>query len=224
MQSFFRISLVALVAACAEPPQEPPPPELDCPTEGRYLELATGRVWTYRVADGEVTESEKTQTVGELEDVGGDKAGVLAYRLTTEKASGSTISWQEDTGEAVLRHRELDMSGASFTDEIYEPHKTRIDESPAHRAVGASWTDTVTENVTDQDQLTTTTTKTEAWVVEAVDEVVQVPAGDFCALRVKRTSTVNGATGSVKTYWFARGVGKVREAGDSQIEELVSYR
>jgi hypothetical protein len=51
---------------------------------------------------------------------------------------------------------------------------------------------------------------------------VAVPAGTFCALRVRRvTSTTLG--GSDKTYWFARGVGKVKEEGGNQREELTDH-
>ena len=28
----------------------------------------------------------------------------------------------------------------------------------------------------------------------------------------------------MKTYWWARGIGKVKEIGDNQTEELVSYQ
>ena len=38
-----------------------------------------------------------------------------------------------------------------------------------------------------------------------------------------KTSTVGGTGGSVKTYWFARNVGKVREEGGNQVEELTAY-
>jgi len=186
------------------------------------MRLVEGASWTYTVDDGtEVTD--KTQSVGPLEDIGGEKAGTLAYRLTTTKPGGQTISWQEDTGDAVRRHRELDMSGDSFTDEIYQPYRTRIDETAAHTAEGATWSESYTELVTDADDVTTTADKVETWTVVAVDEAITVPAGDFCTIHLDRSSTVGGVPGSMKSYWFARGVGKVKEAGENQTEELVSF-
>lgn len=188
------------------------------------MELGPGASWTYQVDDGGGIET-KTQSVGGLEDVGGTKAGVMAYRLTTERATGDVVSWQEDTGSAILRHREQDGAGTTSTDEIYEPHKTRIDESDEHLVEGTTWSEDYTETVTADNgvdpPMTTTAAKRDRWLVEAVDEVLSVPAGDFCTLRVKRTSTVNGTGGSVKTYWFARNVGKVREEGGNQVEELL---
>jgi hypothetical protein len=148
----------------------------------------------------------------------------MAYRLTTNKpGGGQTISWQEDLGDAIVRHRERDLSGDSQTDEIYEPYKLRVDESAAHLDAGATWTETYQEIVTDSDNVTTTADKSEAWEVVAYDEMIAVPAGEFCTLHVSRMSTVGGAGGSLKHYWFARGVGKVKESGDNQTEELVSY-
>jgi hypothetical protein len=213
------IFMTALAGCAIEP--EPEPPVIDeCPTTGRYMELRTGASWTYSI-DGE---DEKRQTVGALEDVGGEKAGVQAFRVETEKAGGSVVSWQEDTGDAILRHRETDMAGSTATDEIYEPYRTRISELGAHLEPGATWSEEYVEYLTDLDTgETSTVDKVEHWEVVAVDTPVRVPAGDFCALQVRRTSTVGGSDGSDKTYWFARGVGKIKEVGEDRTEELVDW-
>jgi hypothetical protein len=187
------------------------------------MALATGYSWTFRVTDVDNVTTEKTQTVGALEDVGGAKAGTTAYRLTTTKPGGMTISWQEDTGDGIHRHRELDQSGANHSEEVYTPFRTRIDETAAHLATDATWMESYTETITDDLGITTMTEKTETWTVEAVDEPVEVPAGTYCALRLHRTSTAGGTEGSDKRYWFARGVGKVKETGANQTEELVSF-
>ncbi len=221
-----RILLVSIVTLGACGTEEATAPDAavidDCPTTGRYMELSTGASWTYQVDDGaELTT--KTQAVGPEEDVGGDKAGVTAFRLTTTKVGGMVVSWQEDTGTAIVRHREQDMAGSAQTDEIYEPHRTRLDESADHTVDGATWMETYTESVTDLDGITTMVEKVETWTVEAVDEPVVVPAGAFCGLRVRRTSTAGGIDGSDKTFWYARGVGKVKETGANQTEELMAY-
>ncbi|HUH00402.1 MAG TPA: hypothetical protein VML75_00325 [Kofleriaceae bacterium] len=197
---------------------------LECPTTGRYFPVVPGTVWTFRTTDlGDGTIEVKTQAVGALEDVGGTKAGTMAYRMTTTKPGGMVVSWQEDTGDRILRHREQDMAGSGQSDEIYDPHKLRVDETAAHTALDATWTETYDEISTPiGSTIATTTSKTETWTVEAVDEEVTVPAGTFCALRVRKVVTSDPAA-SAKTYWFVRGIGKVKEEGDSRLEQLTEY-
>lgn len=196
----------------------------DDPGQGRYFPLATGNQWTYKVTDrdtGVVTT--KTQMVGALETLDGDKAGIEAFRLDTQKAGGNVTSWQEDTGDGVLRHREIDMAGGTQTEEVYDPYKLRIDEVAEHIASGASWTETYTERITDTaTQQVHDNGKTEQWTVESEGESITVEAGTFCAMRLRKQST--GVSGSSdKTYWFARGVGKIREDDGARLEELSSY-
>jgi hypothetical protein len=198
-----------------------PAPGVTCPVSGRYLELRTGESWTYRVTNAKGS-AQKTQTVGDIEDIGGAKA----YRLTTTKRKGVAISWQRDDGVSVTRHREQDRSGKTYTDEIYQPFRLRFDGNAEHLVNGAKWSQSYTEIVTDTTKVPPVTTmadKTESWEVRAVDEMVSVPAGDFCALRVHRISSVGESGGSDKTYWFARGIGKIKETGAHQTEELTEY-
>jgi len=193
-----------------------------CPTTGRYLPLAEGATWTYRVVTD--TTGEKTQVVGAEEDVGGQHAGTLAFKLTTTKpGGGETVSWQQDTGDSVIRLAEADLVGVNMSEEEYVPGRTRVDETSAHTMDGASWTQDYVEHVSDNGGAPTMTSKTESWTVMGVNEVITVPAGEFCTLHLRRTSTVGGIDGSDKAYWFARGVGKVQEVSAGQTETLTDY-
>ncbi|MFN0246288.1 MAG: hypothetical protein ACKV2T_05240 [Kofleriaceae bacterium] len=225
-----RILCLVLVAACSDSGSDPDAslgdvPVVACAPTGRYLPLRPGATWSYRVTSAGNPERTKTQTIGEIEDVGGSKSGVFAFRVTTTKATGMVVSWQQDTGSAIVRHRERDLAGGTQTDEIYVPHHTRIDEDPAQLVVGAMWTESFEELVTDLGTTQTITTpKVDTWRVLGVEDRVVVPAGDFCTLRVERSTMTSGAPGSMKTYWFARGIGKIKEqtlTGDT--EALVSY-
>ncbi len=192
---------------------------------GRLFPLAIDAAWTYEVTDiNNATVESKNQVVEAFEDVGGSKAGIMAFRLRTEKAGGGyTLSWQEDTGTAVIRHREqnFDSIGAMEIEDFYTPSKLRVDESVAHMAAGAAWNDSYQERTTDVLASTTTTIdKTDHWTVVSASESVTVPAGDFVTVHLRRT---NDVTLSDKEYWFAPGVGKVKETGDRQVEELSAY-
>jgi len=189
--------------------------------------MAVGASWTYRVSDlaNNTTES-KNQTVEAYEDVGGIKAGTMAFRLRTEKPGGKvTVSWQEDTPDAVIRHREqnFDALNQLVNEDFYTPYKLRVDETDAHTAASAAWDESYQEQNTDQTvapPVTSTVDKVDHWVVVSADESVTVPAGTYTALHLHRT---NNLTGSDKHYWFVPGIGKVKETGALEQEVLTSF-
>lgn len=194
------------------------------PSTGRLLPLKQGVSWTYKITDSKGVFSDKKTTVEALEDVGGTKAGTRAFRVRTEDTGGATVGWQEDTGTSVVRHREQEFDAANkqLTDAFFTPSKLRLDESEAHLASGATFTTTHTEKSTDlSTMLTTTVDKTETWTVESLDDTVTVPAGTFHCVRIHRVGAATGS--SDKLYWFAHGVGKVKETGGARSEELQSY-
>lgn len=215
-------SLLAAMASCSDGGNTPQPDgaavACNLALGERYFPLKIGASWTYTVTETGKPTTEKSNTVEALEDVGDRKAGVKAYRLRTTKPDGPTVSWQEDQCPTIVRHREqsFDAQNVMVTDQFFVPSKLRVDESAAHLVVGATWTNSYTEvevdKVTGQ---TATKSKDETWKVEAVDESVTVPAGTFSALRVRKTTS--GAAD--KTFWFAKGVGKLKETGE-QTEEL----
>jgi hypothetical protein len=210
-----------LLTACADDPVE-------CLDEsaGRYMPIETGASWTYEVASPDGSVKTKTQSVGALEDVGGMKAGTMAYKLTTTKGTGMTVSWQQDTGTAIIRHREQDRSGTKHFDEYYVPAHTRIDETEAHLVAGATWTESYDElayPINDPSAVMTTAHKVDTWLVMKEDAQVEVPAGKYCALQLQRKSKVGSVAGSTKYYWFVRGVGKIKEKTDGgDVESLTS--
>jgi hypothetical protein len=156
------------------------------------------------------------------DSLSGSKAGLLLYRVRSTTLDGGTINWQEDTGTAVVRHREqfTDGTGAVVSDYLYEPSKLRLDEAPAHLAPNAAWTETYSDVVARAGVATSQTIPVSAdWTVVAVDEAVTVPAGSFTCLHVHR---LESATGYDSHFWFARDIGKVKESG-AEVKELVGY-
>ncbi|MEZ4364901.1 MAG: hypothetical protein R2939_01275 [Kofleriaceae bacterium] len=198
-------------------------PGCPAPASARLLPLAIGASWTFAVTPSGGAPETKVTTVEALEDVGATKAGVIAFRIRTEKLDGITVSWQEDTCTSIVRHREqaFDLGGLLESDQVYVPSKLRVDESPAHTAQDATWIDAYTE--VEEDPITgdvTTTSKSERWTVEDTAAEVTVPAGTFTALLLRRMGEEVGQAD--KRYWFVAGVGKVKEEGD-QLEELTEY-
>ncbi|QRO01605.1 hypothetical protein JRI60_22570 [Archangium violaceum] len=222
----FQVLLLAgsLATGCGGTSSTPPPDSVDgSGTVGSnpLLPWKAGNRWTYRVTeDGEV--SEKVTTVGEPEPVGGTgpHRDVLANKVTTLKSSGArTLSWQAYSGARLVRYREQSLRANTDTvksEELWDPPRLHIDESPEHAVVGASWLESYEETALSAGENSSTTVR-ERWTVIADGESVTVPAGTFQALVLQKAG---GST--AKTYWFVRGIGKVKEEG-GQTEELVSY-
>jgi hypothetical protein len=188
------------------------------------LPWKTGNRWTYQVTKkGEVTTKETT--VGEEEPVGGNgpNKDVLALKVVTMKKDGTdkTVSWQAVEGNRVVRYRE--QSFAKGTDDLdleehWAPHKLHIDWSPERTEAGASWLEEYEETKLPVGDTKKTSTRRDRWTVVATGEELTVPAGTFQDVVVFQK--VGGSTS--KTYYYARGVGKLKETG-GQTEELVDY-
>jgi hypothetical protein len=193
-----------------------------------YFPLAIGTSWTYKITDAATAVvKEKANTVEAYEDAGGAKAGTKGYRIVTDKLIGSTTGWYKVDGAILQRLREEEFDAVGLTlDVTYEPYKLRLDTSAEHTTLGATWTETYTENGIDYTTSSAGTAltpkvKAEQWTVQAVDESVTVPAGTFACLHIHRVNL--SGSGKAKDYFYALGVGKIKEAGSGQTEELVSY-
>jgi len=185
------------------------------------LPWAVGNSWTYQVTgDGET--STKVLTVGALEKVSGSGPNreLLANRTVTRKGEmDETVSWQNRVGDRVVRYREQSFkasTGDPDVEEHWDPHKLHIDGSADRSVAGAHWVESYEETKIRSEGGTTSAQRTDQWSVKAVDEEVTVPAGTFHAVVFEKKST------DTKTYWYAPGIGKVKETG-GQTEELVTY-
>lgn len=192
------------------------------PTTGPYQPLTVGSTWTYHVDDQGVV-YDKQSSVEAFEDMGGDIAGTMGFKVRETVKAAIQLTWYEQTGTDVRRHHDqlADDTGRQLSDEWYSPYLLRVDEAPEHLVQGATWTINYTHTKTTSSKPTTTSNHAESWTVDGVDVVTAVPAGTFNALKVTRTDTSDGST---KTQWFVRGVGKVRErTGNGHFEELTAY-
>lgn len=185
-----------------------------CGFEDRFLPYQPGYSWTYRVTDtltGDVTT--KTQVVS-ME--GSDLV------QTTTKANGSTVSRLQISGDAVVRlqQEDLDQAGLLERTTVYDPGQTRLDEAADQITLGATRDDNYTASITFEDgSPATMESRTDNWEVLGVDVECTSPLGTFECLHIKRIRTLGGV--SSKDFFFARGIGKVKEANPNQIEELI---
>lgn len=201
--------LVHVVCSCASPTVGPP-------SSGASLfPLAKGNRWDYRVRSSSKLRT-KTQTVSATTAI---DAGGIGFVLTTREGNDVTTSLQALDGGRLVRLFEETWEGAVVEDRVrFDPPHLRLDVLEGRE--GYAYHSAFVENHLDaMDAVVSSRRKVQRFVVESDDEVVSVPAGTFRTVRVRREAT----DGPAKTYWYARGVGKVREVG-GKIEELEAFR
>ncbi len=186
-----------------------------------YLPYQVGNHWTYQVTDlGNGQHDTKDQSLGpEMTD---PTFGDVVVQ-TTDKANGQTVSYLQPDGDQIIRlyQEDHDATGALQQATTYDPSELRIDESDGHLAAGAAWDQTYIRTVNDpQGTLLTQTHIVDHWEVLGVDVACDSPLGTFTCVRLHKVRTQGGVAD--KEYFFARGVGKVREVGGNQLEELTS--
>jgi hypothetical protein len=217
MHSFVVVLLIAL-AACGGEDR----PEGDCVASDstRYLPYSEGYSWTYEVTDLVLQETTtKSQSVTGTMNHPDD--GMPVFIQVTNKSSGRTESWVRQSGDALIRLQQVDYDADSVLERttVYEPGKIRLDETAARIASGASFAENYTAIIFDEFGAEKSRTDlTEQWQVLSVGD--PCPGADFAdydCLEIERARTGTPS----KTFWFAAGIGKVREEG-GQIEQLTA--
>jgi hypothetical protein len=221
---------------------------VDLPTAESLYPQKIGNSWTYLVTPGGVDlPSYKVVTIDAMEMVGGTGASAKlpAYRHVTCKSAPTieacampagptnridkTVGWMGMVDKTLGNYREQAFKKATDTlteEDWWVPFRTKIDMNPAHTVVGATWDDKYVEFKQPVGGITTMSSQVETWRVAAVDDTVTVTPPGAAAksypncLKVTHTSS-NGST--TKTFWYARGIGKIKETG-GQTEELLDYK
>lgn len=206
------------VVTCKDHPEDfLPPGPLGTPSM-RYYPLVTGATWTYRFT-APLETTNQTVTVEAPEIVDGTDPPVTAFKVVTNKAHGVVVTgWIEDRGTQIIRHRELsiDGHGNNFGDERFTPGRPILDEIAKHLAAGSSWKTHFKDTITDSGG-TYQDCKSDQWKLDNADDTVTVPAGTFHAIKLTRVD-------SGTTTWYARGVGRVKQTGDTTSFELLDVR
>jgi hypothetical protein len=211
-------------AACSGPRIEYVGLERGTERQSERMPLEVGNFWTFAVSDEDGDPPiQKTQRVLRRELVGlGPNAATEAFFLVTSKVEDASLdkteSWQglelDASGNAVqvVRYREVSYdkkTGQAELDQYWDRHRLRVDDF--HAAAMGTWTETYTESkLPADDEPELDVPQTETWSVASDDEVVEVPAGTFHAVVVVRHAD---DPADEKRYFFAKGVGKIKETG-----------
>lgn len=216
MRRWILLPPVLLALACGtEAPNLP-----DAGTKPSLFPTAVGNRWVYKVVTAEGITAEKTQVVTGTTTVD----GALAYRFETLRADEKTTRSVQLIRDGKLfrsGEEELRLDGSVRARYRFVPPALRIDSNLVK--TGDTYVDTHVEEELDANgTLIRRDERTDTYVVEDGADLVDVPAGNIECVRVRRTRL--HATGGelVKTFWYAFGIGKVKELG-GQTEELVRF-
>jgi hypothetical protein len=206
----------------------PTTPVPEAGAKNSHYPLADGAVWVYHhtkpnKADWDETDTMRAATYkGEpafvLEDQE-DKQGVQTHSTLKNDGSGIYRVYQEDT-----------VSGQVADSVTYAPAFLRFDESWTKNGQTVTLTDNWTRTcvlggtaaASCATGAVTPGMTTHVYTVIDAAARVSVPAGMFDAVEVQR---VDPNTSETKLYWFAAGVGKVRDENPMSmaVSELTSY-
>jgi hypothetical protein len=194
-----------------------PPPKFVAPDGPVLGRLTAGSTWTYQVTDPiQGTYQKQVVVLGPATLPG---TGQATTQLRETAAGVETLAWHSDADGLFLKWREEERVGGLLT-------KT-TDWAPGvmkylSRAAPAGWTwqSDARETVTYPDGTKAVSDVSYVWTVVSASDRITVPAGTFDCVKVTKVN--QDKVDKTKTYWFAAGVGKVREEG-GQVEELASY-
>lgn len=189
---------------------------------GSYYPLVDGAQWTY-VATNNAGQVLSQEIVDATEIT---FAGSAAWLFSDNpNAAGE---WTESTiaplGTAAARvHKEIKDANGTVMIVDYDPGFVRVDD--AWTSVGTKETLLYDRHETDGAGLNPKDEpRGHSFEVLAVDEIVTVPAGTFSCVQIERIRTVGATAGERVVFWYAAGIGKVREErpAEGRIEELAS--
>jgi hypothetical protein len=194
----------------------------------------------------------KMVTIEAMEPVGGTgpNAAKLAFRHNTCKSGltpdsckmpssptnkiDKTLGWvavvTTPTGATDVNYREQGFKPSNLVTPVdetsWDPYRLRIDEVAAHVVNGAKYAETFREiKQAANGGPMSSTMQTINWSVDGVDQVVTVMPPSGAAKVYSGCIKVSHSIGtaSAKSFWYCRGVGKVKEVG-TQTEELIDYK
>jgi len=198
---------------------------------GEYYPMSVGDYWVYEetgVYSGSTT-TLRYEVTGEetltLEHADGPRDVFVVENTFPGTSDEYRLQYVEDDGTRAVRikHEIFDATQTLTKVREYDPGFLRFDRSRIGK--DEQWTEELVE-YTDTLDGTPVQNKQVQYQYKVIDrhQTVTVEAGTFDCLVIER-SVVYGTVGEVKVYYFAPGVGKIKEITENDKEEnLVAYQ
>lgn len=204
----------------SDSPIEPPPDVTELPAQDmlEYFPLVDGATWTYRhTKTAQAPWSEMTTMV---QGAGADE-GSFVLTDSPDMQNDVTTQWWKQVGSAIVRvTREVTRDGNLRTRTTYDPGFTRFDTLWAK----AGFEQDISYTHVEEDNAgTVVSDRTQHFLVLDIDASVTIDntTYDHC-IQIERTRP---DTMDVGHYWFAKGIGKIKEVDPDSLttEELIDF-
>ena len=223
--------VLPILSSCGT--EEPPPATVP---DGDLFPLTVGDFWLYDETKGGETSQTRYEVAEQIDyDFAYDDQGALPVSVInntfpagggdTDSSGGYRLQYYHDDGTRVvrMRHDVYDETDTLTKVRDYVPGFLRFDRGKI--TVGEQWAEDLTSytDSTPEDG-DGVVTEGASYLYEVLEpESVTVPAGTFDCVVVQRMRT-SGSSVEIKIYYFAPGVGKVKEITEGTKEEvLVEY-
>lgn len=187
-----------------------------------YYPLIDGASWTY-VATNSMGQATGTEVVDAVATEWEGNTGVVLTDNPNSNGEFTQSTIVRDGSNAYRVHKVVGTQTQPSMIVDYTPGFTRFDD--AWTDVGVKGERMYMREETDGDGLNPDLEdRGHTFEVTAVDEEITVTAGTFSCIVVERTRTTGATAGERVVFWYAKGVGKVREErpADNRIEELIA--
>jgi hypothetical protein len=191
----------------------------------RFNPWEINAVWSYQISQpNKAPATGRKRTITAVEDVGAPHPGTMAYKVHVELYAESKDLWERPEGDLDVAYKTAfyNTGGTLYETDTEQPYRVKLDESAAHTVTGATWTETFTETAVVVGQGPSSKTGHMTWKVINDAEPITVIAGTYTALHVQRTN-VDKQPPEVVDYWYAKGVGRLKESGGNAVDELESF-
>lgn len=186
-------------------------PDDDTPVdeEKSHYPLLAGASWEYQVVD--VNGVELRKEIVEATKDPDAKDGVQIILTDNEDSEGErTKSKIRRIGQGAFRvHKDILVSGEIAESVDYDPGFVRFDEAWTKLSKGES-RDYSYERSTSLEK-GKEEQRGHRYTVKGKEVKIKVPAGVFTCVHISRERLTGASAGEIVEYWFAPGVGKVRE-------------
>ena len=199
----------------------------DAGSKQSHFPLVDGATWTYHHTNLLDEEWDETTSVGETTYRG---QTAFAFSDQEDDEGEQTHSTLVIDGTRVYRaYKEVEVGNVVAVTTTYDPAFLRYDEAWTESGISVTldddWTQTCVVASTASSCATGAVkigTTTHTYTVLDADEERTVPAGTFRGVKIQRDNVTDPET---KLFWFAAGVGKIREENPSTgaVSELAAY-